>query len=250
MKIESLKDKTAVVTGGSRGLGLAIATELASQGVNLHLVARKKETVDQVAKNLAGKHGISAWGWGADVSRSEDVEALLKEVQKASPRIEILINNAGITRDGLLLRMSSADFESVMDTNLKSVFLFSKGLLRTMVKQRYGRVVNISSVVGVTGQAGQTNYAASKAGIIGFSKSFVREVANRNITCNVIAPGFIRSDMTEVLTEAQRENILSQIPQGKFGEPEDVARLTVFLASDEAGYINGQVLGIDGGLGM
>ncbi len=250
MSFSSLEGQTAIVTGGNRGLGKAIAQSLAQNKVNIHVISRNQESAQKAADELANQYGIKAWGWGANVGKSDDVSETLSQILKETPQIEVLVNNAGITKDGLLMRMKEDDFDSVIETNLKSVFLFSKAILRNMMKQRYGRIINISSIVGVRGQAGQANYAASKAGMIGFTKSFAKEMANRSITCNAIAPGFIESDMTNELTDEQKAGILTQIPCGRMGKPEEIGSLVTFLASKESGYITGQVLNIDGGMGI
>ncbi len=245
-----LKGQTALVTGASRGLGFAIAQRLARQGATVHVVARSFEAVQAAAHNLAAETGASVHAHAADLGDSAATQSLFETVLRLSPSLEILVNNAGITRDGLLLRMKDEDFDEVLRTNLRSVFLCTRAALKTMIRQKYGRVVNLSSIVGVHGQAGQANYAASKAGIIGFTKSVAKEVASRNITCNAVAPGFIDSDMTRALNATQQAGILASIPQGRMGRPEEVADVAAFLAARESGYITGQVLGIDGGLGI
>lgn len=245
-----LKGQNAVITGASRGLGLEIAKSLAAQGANLHLVSTKQDVIDEVASHIGQEFGVEAKGWAMDVSQSSSVTEVMGNIVKEVDSLDILVNNAGITRDGLLMRMKDEDFQKVLEVNLSSVFYCSKAVLRTMIKQKYGRVINISSIIGVRGQAGQANYAASKAGIIGFTKSFAKEVATRGITCNAIAPGFIQSDMTDELTEEQKTGILKDIPSGRMGDAHEVGALTAYLASREAGYVTGQVLGIDGGLGI
>jgi 3-oxoacyl-[acyl-carrier protein] reductase len=196
------------------------------------------------------KRGAKAIGHAADIGSGESVTALFAAVQAHSPQLEILVNNAGITRDGLLMRMKEEDFDEVMRVNLKSVFLCTKAALKGMMKLRYGRIINLTSIVGVRGQAGQANYAASKAGIIGFTKSTARELSSRGVTCNAVAPGFIESDMTSVLSEEHKAALIKDIPLGRMGKPEEIADLTAFLSSKEAGYITGQVLSIDGGMGI
>ncbi len=245
-----LQGQTAIVTGASRGLGLAIAAKLREQGAAVHLLATQMERLEKAKKLLEEKSGAQLWTWACDVSNTESFNQTLNDILKQSSKIEILVNNAGVTRDNLLLRMKDEDFDHVIATNLRSVYLGSKAIIKPMIKQRYGRIINISSIVGVRGQAGQANYAASKAGIIGFTKSLAREIASRNITCNAIAPGFIQSDMTESLNEEQKKSILADIPLGRMGLAEEVAFLTTFLASREAAYITGQVLSIDGGMGI
>ena len=246
----SLQGQTAIVTGASRGLGYAIAERLARSGAKVHLVARGLEGVQGAAQRIASETGAQTFAYACDVGDGASVIATVEAILKATPTVEILVNNAGITKDGLLMRMKDEDFDEVIRINLRSVFLLTRALLRPLIKQKYGRIVNITSIVGVHGQAGQANYAASKAGIIGFTKSTAKEVASRNITCNAIAPGFIESDMTQVLTEDQKAGILTGIPMGRMGQAQEVAALAAFLASKEAGYLTGQTLGIDGGMGI
>ncbi|MDQ3000362.1 MAG: 3-oxoacyl-[acyl-carrier-protein] reductase [Fibrobacterota bacterium] len=247
---EELQGQTAIITGASRGLGYAIAERLAKAGAKVHLIARNLPGVEEAAAKIAAATGSATKAWSADVGDSESLGAAFSAILKESPTVEILVNNAGITRDGLLMRMKDEDFDEVVRINLRSVFLGTRAVLRTMIKQRYGRIINLTSIVGVHGQAGQANYAASKAGIIGFTKSTAKEVASRTITCNAVAPGFIDSDMTRVLTEEQRKGILMEIPLGRMGDPAEVAALVGFLASKEAGYLTGQVFNIDGGMGI
>lgn len=247
---EELQGQTAIITGASRGLGYAIAERLAKAGAKVHLIARNLPGVEDAAAKIAAATGSATKAWSADVGDSESLGAAFSAILKESPTVEILVNNAGITRDGLLMRMKDEDFDEVVRINLRSVFLGTRAVLRTMIKQRYGRIINLTSIVGVHGQAGQANYAASKAGIIGFTKSTAKEVASRTITCNAVAPGFIDSDMTRVLTEEQRKGILMEIPLGRMGDPAEVAALVGFLASKEAGYLTGQVFNIDGGMGI
>ena len=241
-----LTGQTALVTGASRGLGYAIAHRLAAQGATVHLVARGQAGVEEAAAKINAAPGAMAHAHAADIADGDAVAALFDKVGA----IDILVNNAGITRDGLLMRMKDEDFDEVVRVNLRSVFLCTRAAVKTMMKARYGRIVNLTSIVGVHGQAGQTNYAASKAGIIGFTKATAKEVATRGITCNAIAPGFIESDMTAVLNDAQKTGILASIPQGRMGKPEEIADLTAYLVSKEAGYLTGQVLSIDGGMGI
>ncbi len=250
MSSTELTGQTAVVTGGSRGLGYAIALRLARAGATVHLLARNPDGVREAASKLAGETGAAVHPWAADVGDAQAVNEAFAAIAKVSPVLDILVNNAGVTRDGLLMRMKDEDFDEVLRANLRSVFLCTRAVLRGMIKQKYGRIVNITSIVGVHGQAGQANYAASKAGIIGFTKSTAKEVASRQITCNAVAPGFIDSDMTKVLTEDQRAEILRNIPAGRMGDAAEVAALAAFLASRESGYITGQVFGIDGGMGI
>lgn len=246
----SLEGKIAVVTGASRGIGRAIALTLASKGaaviINYNGSKDRAEEVKQKIEEAGGKASI----YQCDVSDYEKCELFIQGVIKEYGRIDILVNNAGITRDGLLMKMSEADFDQVVDTNLKGAFNTIRFASRQMLKQRSGRVINMSSVVGVTGNAGQANYAASKAGVIGLTKAAARELASRGITVNAIAPGFIETDMTEVLPEKVKESSVAQIPLGKFGKPEQVAAAVAFLVSEDAGYITGQVLHVDGGMVM
>ncbi len=242
-----LTGQTAIVTGASRGLGYAIAHRLAAQGAHVHLVARGAAGVEEAARKITTSvSGAAVTAHAADIAAGEAVAALFEKVGEH----DILVNNAGITRDGLLMRMKDEDFDEVIRVNLRSVFLCTRASIKTMMKKRYGRIVNITSIVGVHGQAGQTNYAASKAGIIGFTKATAKEVATRGITCNAIAPGFIESDMTAVLNETQKAGILASIPQARMGKPEEIADLTAYLASKESAYLTGQVLSIDGGMGI
>ena len=246
----NFSEKTAVVTGGSRGLGRAICLELARGGANVVFCYAGNEAAAQETVSACEALGAKAMALRCDVSCEADVKALMDAVLKTFGRIDILVNNAGITRDNLLMLMKPEDFDAVISANLKGTFLCMKAVTRQMVKQRYGRIVNLSSVVGLRGNAGQVNYAASKAGVIGMTKSLAKELAGRNITVNAVAPGFIDTDMTAALTEAARTAALGAIPMGRMGAPDDVARAVAFLASDEAGYITGQVLAVDGGMSM
>ena len=245
-----LEGKVAVVTGASRGIGRAIALKLASLGaavvVNYNGSREKAEKVKQEIEDNGGNASI----YQCNVSDYEACQNMIQSIIEEYGRIDILINNAGITRDGLLMKMSEADFDQVIDTNLKGAFNTTRFVTRQMLRQKSGRIINMASVVGVTGNAGQVNYAASKAGIIGLTKATAREVASRGITVNAIAPGFIETDMTDVLPDKVKEASVSQIPLGKFGKPEQVAAAVAFLASDDAGYITGQVLNVDGGMVM
>jgi 3-oxoacyl-[acyl-carrier protein] reductase len=241
-----LKGQAALITGASRGIGYAIAHRLAAQGATVHLVARGAAGVEEAAAKIAAGTGATTHSHAVDISDGDSVADLFGKVGE----IDILVNNAGITRDGLLMRMKDEDFDEVIRVNLRSVFLCSRAAVKVMMKKRYGRIVNLTSIVGVHGQAGQTNYAASKAGIIGFTKATAKEVASRGIICNAIAPGFIESDMTAALNEAQKTGILASIPQGRMGKPEEIADLTAYLCSREAAYLTGQVLSIDGGMGI
>jgi len=246
----NLTGKVALVTGASRGIGKACALHLAELGAKVVVnYARSSVQADEVVSRIK-EMGGEAIAIQADVTKQSEVESLVKETIKSFGGIDILVNNAGITRDTLLIRMKEDDWDQVIDTNLKSVFLVTKAVAKHMMKKRQGRIINISSVIGVVGNAGQANYAASKAGIIGFSKSIAKELASRNILVNMIAPGFIETDMTEVLSDEIKEGILSNIPLGRFGQTEDIARLAAFLASEENRYITGQVIHVDGGMIM
>jgi 3-oxoacyl-[acyl-carrier protein] reductase len=242
--------KVALVTGSSSGIGAAIAAELAGCGATVAIHYRGNDAGAQaVANAIREKNGVCSLH-RADVSRGDEAAALVKEVQDEYGSLDILINNAGTTRDTLLLSMSEEQWDTVIDTNLKSVYAVTRAALRGMIRKRWGRIINITSVVGLTGQAGQTNYAASKAGIIGFTKSLAREVASRNITVNAVAPGYIPTALTGVLSAEQNEAILKNTPMGRMGTPEEVAWAVAFLAAERSGFITGQVLTVDGGLVM
>ncbi len=243
-------DKTALVTGGSRGIGRAVCLELAKGGANVVLCYAGNEAAAQETVWSVEALGAKALAVQCDVSDAARVDALVKAAVERFGRIDILVNNAGITRDNLLMRMSEADFDAVVAANLKGAFLCMKTVSKLMLKQRYGRIVNLSSVVGLRGNAGQVNYAASKAGVIGMTKSLARELASRGVTVNAVAPGFIETDMTAALSDAARSAATGEIPAGRLGAPEDVAKAIVFLASDDAAYITGQVLAVDGGMAM
>jgi 3-oxoacyl-[acyl-carrier protein] reductase len=245
-----LANKVAVVTGGSRGIGRAIAINLASEGGKVVLFyAGNHQAAEETVAVINGRgNGASAAAYQVDVANSEQVEQTFKQVLTRFGQIDILVNNAGITRDNLLMRMKEADWDQVVDTNLKGVFLCCKSVIRPMMKQRSGRIINISSVVGVSGNAGQANYVAAKAGVIGLTKTMAKEFSSRNITVNAIAPGFIETDMTSVLDEKVKDATLAAIPLGRFGAAQEVADAVTFLASDKAGYITGQTLHVDGGL--
>ena len=246
----NFREKTAIVTGGSRGIGRAVCLELAKGGANVVLCYAGNEAAAQEVAHECEALGAKALAVRCNVADAEDVNALVKAAVDAFGGVQILVNNAGITRDGLLLRMSEEDFDAVVDTNLKGAFLCMKAVARTMTRQRYGRIVSLSSVVGLRGNAGQMNYAASKAGVIGLTKSMAKELATRGITVNAVAPGFIATDMTAAMTDAAKEATLASIPAGRLGRAEDVAQAIAFLASDEAAYITGQVLSVDGGMAM
>lgn len=242
--------RAAIVTGGSRGIGRAVCLALAAQGMNVVVNYAGSAAAAEETAALCREKGVEAITVQADVSCEAGAEALFAAATAAFGRVDVLVNNAGITRDRLILRMSEEDFDAVLSTNLKGAFLCAKKAARLMMKQRYGRIVCISSVVGVRGNAGQANYAASKAGVIGLVKSLAKELASRGVTANAVAPGFIDTDMTRALPEAVREGILSQIPQARFGEAADVAHAVAFLSGENAGYITGQVLCVDGGMAM
>ena len=242
--------KTAVVTGGSRGIGRAICEELARGGANVVLCYAGRAEAAQETVTACEDLGAKALAVQCNVADEAQVKALMDAAVKEFGRIDILVNNAGVTRDGLVMMMKEADFDAVIDVNLKGTFNCCKAAAQRMMKQRYGRIVNLSSVVGVAGNAGQANYAASKAGVIGLTKSLARELAARNVTANAVAPGFIATDMTDALSEKQREAIVGRIASKRLGEPEDVAKLVRFLASEDAGYITGQVVCIDGGMSL
>lgn len=243
-------EKVALVTGSSSGIGAAIAKELAAGQAKVALHYRgNADGAEQIAGEIRAQGGVCAI-YKADVSDATQAAELIKQVQTDLGSLDILVNNAGVTRDTLLMSMKEDDWDTVINTNLKSVYAVSKAALRGMLRSRWGRIINISSVVGLMGQAGQANYAASKAGIIGFSKSLAREVASRNITVNVVAPGFIPTALTGVLSEEQRSAIISNTPIGRMGTPEEIAWAVAFLAAERSGFITGQVLTVDGGLVM
>jgi 3-oxoacyl-[acyl-carrier protein] reductase len=244
-----LTNQIAVVTGAGRGIGRAIALKFASEGADVACVSRTVENSEKVAGEIRAQ-GRKAWAYAVDVSDANSVLTAAEKILTDTGRVDILVNNAGVTSDTLLMRMSEADWDTVLDTNLKGAFLFSKALVRTLIKQRSGHIINISSVIGLIGNAGQCNYAASKAGLIGFTKSLAREVASRGITVNAIAPGFIETDMTAALGEALRAEVLKTIPLGAIGQAEDIAQAALFLASSASRYITGQVLTVDGGMVM
>ncbi len=242
-----LSDKVALVTGGSRGIGKAIGSHLARAGAKVALADVVDPTQIQASAEEIGGGAIAV---SADVTNPDDCGAAVSQVEEALGPIDVLVNNAGITRDGLLIRMNDADWSAVLDVNLKGVFNMTKAVARGMMKRRSGRVVNIASVVGITGTAGQANYSASKAGVIGFTKTVAKELASRGVLVNAVAPGFIDTDMTKALPESARETLLKLIPLSRLGSPDDVARAVLFLSSDLASYITGQVVVVDGGMVM
>jgi 3-oxoacyl-[acyl-carrier protein] reductase len=244
-----LTGKTSIVTGASQGIGEAIALDLAQNGATVILVDIQKLKLEEVARGIKEKSG-KAFVYEADVSDSEQVTKTLEDVIEKYGDLHHLVNNAGITRDNLLMRMKEEEWDAVLTVNLKGVFNFSRAIIRHMIRNRYGRIVNVSSVVGLMGNAGQTNYSASKAGVIGFTKSLAREVASRGITVNAVAPGFIETSMTKNLPEATKKIFLDAIPLGRFGTPQEVAQAVRFLLSEEAAYITGQVININGGMYM
>ncbi|HLS20695.1 MAG TPA: 3-oxoacyl-[acyl-carrier-protein] reductase [Bacillota bacterium] len=245
-----LAGKNALVTGASRGIGRAIALELATHGANVAVnYAGSKDKAEEVVNDIKqlGRESVAIQ---ANVANETDVKEMVKHTIDTLGSIDILVNNAGITKDNLLMRMKLTDFEQVIDTNLKGVFLCTKAVTRPMMRQRHGKIVNVASIVGVSGNPGQANYVAAKAGVIGMTKSNAQELASRNIHVNAVAPGFISTDMTDALTDEQREQMLAMIPLAKLGQPEDVAKVVRFLASDDANYITGQTLRVDGGMVM
>jgi 3-oxoacyl-[acyl-carrier protein] reductase len=244
-----LADKIAVVTGAGRGIGRAVALSYAKMGADVVCVSRTEENSAKVAAEVE-ELDRRAWAVAVDVSDTAAVDAAAKGILESTGRVDILVNNAGVTRDNLLMRMSEEEWDTVIDTNLKGAFNFTKALTRPFIKQRSGRIINIASVIGLIGNAGQSNYAASKAALIGFTKSVAKELATRGITVNAIAPGFIETDMTAALGDKVREGILGNVPLGRFGSPDDIAHAAVFLAMEPSGYITGQVLTVDGGMVM
>ncbi|WP_269538667.1 3-oxoacyl-ACP reductase FabG [Cerasicoccus fimbriatus] len=242
-------NKIALVTGAGRGIGRAIAESLAEEGVHVICVSRSENSCGAAAEAIRAKGG-KAEALAVDVGDSAAVSAACEKLLKEHENIDILVNNAGITKDMLLLRMTDEDWQDVINTNLSSCFYWTKGLLRPMTRKRWGRIINISSVVGIIGNPGQTNYGAAKAGMIGFTKSMAREVASRSITCNVVAPGFIETDMTAELSDTVKTEASKVIPLKRFGQAEDISNMVTYLASEEAGYITGQTFSVDGGMAM
>lgn len=247
--MKQLENKIAVVTGAGRGIGRAIALKFAAEGADVVCVSRTAENSEKIANEVRAL-GRKAWAHAVDVGDSASVDAVTEKILTDCGRVDILVNNAGVTRDGLLMRMSDADWDTVLNTNLKGAFLVTKGFSRAMLRQRSGRIINISSISGLVGNAGQCNYSASKAGLIGFTQSAAREFGSRGITVNAIAPGFVETDMTAELNQELRAEVLKRIPLGSFGQPEDIAHAALFLASPGARYVTGQVLTVDGGMVM
>src|SRR6266571_5228947 len=247
--MSQLANQTAVVTGAGRGIGRAIALRFAAEGADIVCVSRTAENSEKVAGEIRAL-GRRAWACAVDVADSKAVAEAGEKIVAQTGRVDVLVNNAGVTRDGLLMRMSEQDWDTVLDTNLKGAFLFTRAFARTFVKQRSGRIVNVASVIGLIGNAGQCNYASSKAALIGFTKSLARELASRGITVNAVAPGFIETDMTAGFDQKLRAELLARIPLNCLGQPDDIAEAVAFLASPAARYITGQVLTVDGGLVM
>ena len=247
--MNSFANQIVVVTGAGRGIGRAIALKFAAEGAEIACVSRTAENSEKVAGEVRAL-GRKAWAHAVDVADGAAVNGAAEKILAEAGRVDVLINNAGVTRDGLLMRMSEADWDTVLDTNLKGAFLFTKAFTRALLKQRSGRIINVASIIGLIGNAGQCNYAASKAALIGFTKSAARELASRGITVNAIAPGFIETDMTAAVNEEWRKELLSKIPLNRFGQPEEIADAALFLAGPAGRYITGQVLTVDGGMVM
>lgn len=245
-----LKNQTAIVTGGNAGIGKAIALQLAMSGAKVAIFGTNSEKGQQAIEEIKQQTGNEPFFFNVDVAKTQDVEQTIKQVLESFGSVDILINNAGITRDQLLMKMSEEDWDTVMDINVKSCYNTCHALVRSMMKARKGSIINISSVVGLTGNAGQLNYASSKAAMIGFTKSLAKELASRNVRVNCICPGFIETAMTDALTEAQKSSILSSIPLGRMGTPSEVAQLALFLSCSQSSYITGQVMVVDGGMVM
>lgn len=247
--MSELANQIAIITGAGRGIGRAIALRFAASGADVVCISRTAENAEKVAQEVR-QAGRRAWAHAIDIADGAAVTSAAERIVAETGRVDILVNNAGVTRDGLLMRMGEEDWDTVLDTNLRGAFLLTKALTRLFVKQRSGRIINVASIAGLMGNAGQCNYAASKAGLIGFTKSLARELASRSITVNALAPGFIETDMTSVLGAPIRDEVLKKIPLGRFGQPEDIAEAALFLASPGARYVTGQVLTVDGGMVM
>ena len=247
--MSTLANQIAVVTGAGRGIGRAIALKFAAAGADVVCVSRTAENSEKAAAEVRAL-GRRAWAFAVDVSDPAAIAAAAEKILAGTGRVDVLVNNAGVTKDGLLMRMSEADWDTVLDTNLRGAFLFTKAFTRTFLKQRSGRIINLASVIGLIGNAGQCNYAASKAGLIGFTKSVAKEFGSRGVTCNAIAPGFIATDMTAALDDKLKEALLKQIPLGALGEPDDIAEAALYLAGPGGRYVTGQVLTVDGGMVM
>ena len=247
--MKQLENQIAVVTGAGRGIGRAIALKFAAEGADVVCVSRTQENSEKAANEVRAL-GRKAWAHAVDVSNAEAVNASAEKILAECGKVDILVNNAGVTKDGLLMRMSDADWDAVINTNLKGAFLFTKAFTRAFVKQRSGRIINVASIIGLIGNAGQANYAASKAGLIGFTQSVAKELGSRGITVNALAPGFIETDMTAVLSAEMKAELLKKIPLNSLGQTDDIANAALFLASGGARYITGQVLTVDGGMVM
>jgi 3-oxoacyl-[acyl-carrier protein] reductase len=244
------RSRVAIVTGGGRGIGRAVAVRLAAEGANVAISYRSNDDAAQETAEAVREAGVECEVFKGDVASPEDVQVLFEGVSDAFGRLDILVNNAGVTRDNLIMRMKEEEFDEVLRTNLGGTYLCTRAALRPMIRARWGRIVNVSSVVGLVGNAGQANYAASKAGIIGFTKSVAREVAQRGITANAVAPGYVETELTGSLPENVKETIRTQVPMGRFGEAQEVAEVVTFLAGEGAGYVTGQTIAVDGGMTM
>jgi len=240
------KGKVALITGSTRGIGKAIAVAFAKEGATVVITGRNKETAEIVAENIKNEFGVDAYGFQLDLSG--DIKNVWKDIEKTVGKVDILVNNAGITKDTLFIRMKETDWNAVIETNLTGTFKITQLAVKGMIKKKWGRVINITSIIGFTGNIGQVNYSTTKAGLVGFTKSLAKELAPRNITVNAVAPGFIETDMTDVLPTEIKENYLKQIPLGRFGQPEDVANVVLFLASEKASYITGETIHVNGGM--